>query len=122
MKTQSEGSAQPAMCSAEVIGCLDKLIDSPLIKEDYYFGRTSYVCSSLKTIAENVIDSIDSIRRDIEKKQPISNGKLISIDDRLCQIISLIEVIDQRVHNDHITNLEDLALCYEEQKSKTQQS
>ena len=96
MKTQNEGSAQPVMCSAEVIKYLDKLIESPLIKEDYYFGRTSYVCSALKTIADTLIESIDTIKMD-EKNNHITERQLNSIDDRICQIINLIEVIDTMV-------------------------
>ena len=117
METQKKNNIQPAMCSSDVIECLENLVESPY-NDDCYFIDTEYLFDATDTIRGRISESLEIRIRDIEENREICINNLKAMQNEAYQISVMLRLIKNRVINDHITNIGNLIYYYEKSKEQ----
>jgi len=79
----------------ETAALLQTLVKSPIMDENYYL-TTSNLCRAILTIADSVCELIDDVLVSLEQKREVKAHYLEWTKERIWQIRSLSEIIDER--------------------------
>ena len=119
MNTQEKNNIQPAMCSSDVIECLENLIESPYNnKRGSYFVDTGYLLDTINTIVGSISESLEYGIEDIEKGREIFIPTLKCMWEEALQISVIARLVKERMIGVHSINIENLIFHYEESKEK----
>ncbi|WP_080903358.1 hypothetical protein [Parabacteroides sp. Marseille-P3160] len=92
--------------------CLEKLKDSKIAEEDFYIN-TSNLCDAIVTISSEISENIEDIEIDLNKGDNPKN-LLDLARQHIFQIISISEVIKDRINDNDFVELQNLIYEYNE--------
>ena len=95
----NEQPRQPNGCVSEAASLLQSLGNSPILDEGYWL-TTLNLCQAIITIADTVGELVDDFIVCVEKKREMRVESLELTKERIWQIRSLAEVIDERIRNE----------------------
>jgi len=95
----NEQPRQPNGCVSEAASLLQSLGNSPILDEGYWL-TTLNLCQAIITIADTVGELVDDCMVCVEKRREMRVESLELTKERIWQIRSLAEVIDERIRNE----------------------
>ena len=76
---------------------LQSLLNSPVMDEDYYMN-TSNLCQAIMTICDTIGELVGDVIASVENKREVKEHYLTWTKERIWQIRSIAEIIDDRVN------------------------
>jgi hypothetical protein len=83
----------------EAATLLQSLRNSPIVDEEYYL-ITSNLCKAIITIADTIGEHVDGVIVSVREKGEVKEQSLTWTKERIWQIRSIAEVIDDRLSRD----------------------
>ena len=99
----------------ETAALLQALVKSPIMDENYYL-TTSNLCQAIQTIADSVGELIDDVLVSLEQKTVVNAHYLEWTKERIWQIRSLSEVIDDRQSHEDFERIVDAVKEFEKMR------
>ena len=95
---QSKNEQTP-QCAPEAAALLQSLRNSPIVDEMYYLN-TSNLCQAIMTIVDTIGELVDDVIVSVENKRVVKDHYLTWTKERMWQIRSIAEIIDDRVNHE----------------------
>ena len=105
----NEHPRQPERHISEAATSLPSLRNSPIVNDEYYI-ITSNLCQSIITIADTIGELVEDVILSVEKNRAVTVHYLVWIKERIWQIRSLSEVIDDRIQHEDFEKIAEWAL------------
>ncbi|WP_080903357.1 hypothetical protein [Parabacteroides sp. Marseille-P3160] len=92
---------------------LKKLNDQQIVKEEYYYKMGNLI-ECILFLSTDALDSVPDILTKENEKEQVEQS--INVQGRICQIITLTEILKDRVKKENWDDLFDLIYKYENLK------
>ena len=98
-QSENEQPRQPENGIPEAAELLQSLRNSPIMDEMYYLN-TSNLCQAIMTIVDTIGELVDDVIVSVENKRVVKDHYLTWTKERMWQILSIAEIIDDRVNHE----------------------